>query len=144
MMTPEVSKELADRLWKLATAPTIAPSSVYANACREAAECIRALTADDREKCPVDNPDWNLHRPCPVCGALGPWFENGDCIAPPDATDDSEKDAEIARLRGVLEGLAADFDRARDATPYMAEARRLDKCAKYCRTAALPPPKRAK
>lgn len=39
-MTPEIS-ELADRAWKLATAPTIAPSSVYANTLRECAEMLR-------------------------------------------------------------------------------------------------------
>ncbi|MDB5607751.1 MAG: hypothetical protein JWP25_4651 [Bradyrhizobium sp.] len=47
--------------------------------------------------------------------------------------------AEILRLRGVLEELAIGFDRARDATPYMAEAQRLDRCAKFCRGSALPP-----
>lgn len=47
--------------------------------------------------------------------------------------------AEILRLRGILEGLAADFERACNATPYMAEAQRLDRCAKFCRTSQFPP-----
>lgn len=41
---PKVSteiSELADRAWKLATAPTIAPSSVYANTLRECTEMLR-------------------------------------------------------------------------------------------------------
>jgi hypothetical protein len=45
---------------------------------------------------------------------------------------------EIDRLRGALEELAVGFERARDATPYMAEAQRLNICAKFCREATLP------
>jgi hypothetical protein len=36
----------------------------------------------DDHTCPIDR-KWSLWRPCPVCGALGPWFENGECV---DAT----------------------------------------------------------
>lgn len=46
--------------------------------------------------------------------------------------------AEIKRLRDVLEGMASDFDRARDASRYVAEAQRLDACARLCRTSKLP------
>jgi hypothetical protein len=52
--------------------------------------------------------------------------------------------AEILRLRGILAGLAADFERASNATSYMAEATRLSKCAEFCRISQFPepPPKR--
>lgn len=29
--------------------------------------------------CPV-GPGWSNWTPCPICGALGPWFENGECV----------------------------------------------------------------
>lgn len=41
--------ELIERLHNLATAPTIAPSSVYANACREAAEALTAALERNKE-----------------------------------------------------------------------------------------------
>lgn len=51
--------------------------------------------------------------------------------------------AEILRLRGVLLGLAADFERACNASRHMAEAQRLHKCAEYCRSSALPRPEQS-
>lgn len=37
-------------------------------------------------KCPHVTPGWSLWRPCPTCGALGPWFDSGDCKAHPTTT----------------------------------------------------------
>lgn len=45
--------------------------------------------------------------------------------------------AEIERLRAALSELAEGFERARDASPYMAEAQRLNNCAKFCRDTAV-------
>lgn len=44
-------------------------------------KALFSLPDDDRmhQQCPV-GPGWSLHRPCSVCGALGPWFENGECV----------------------------------------------------------------
>jgi hypothetical protein len=44
-----------------------------------------SLPDDDlmHQQCPV-GPGWALSNPCPVCGALGPWFENpliGECVS---------------------------------------------------------------
>ena len=39
--------------------------------------------ADGGDRCrPRTEKDWSPWRACPACGALGPWFENGDCVAP--------------------------------------------------------------
>lgn len=43
------------------------------------------MDTDRKQDCPI-KPGWSLWQPCPVCGALGPWFENGEC----------EKDSENA------------------------------------------------
>ena len=34
------------------------------------------------EKCPHVTPPKNLSEPCQICGALGPWFDSGDCAVP--------------------------------------------------------------
>jgi hypothetical protein len=38
-------------------------------------------------ECPV-NEQWDHWTPCPVCGALGPWFDSGDCVRPVDVDDE--------------------------------------------------------
>lgn len=43
----------------------------------------------DQKDCPV-GPNWSLWQPCPICGALGPWFENGECVDAARADDDEE------------------------------------------------------
>lgn len=32
-----------------------------------------------KEACPHVTPPKNLSEPCQTCGALGPWFDSGDC-----------------------------------------------------------------
>jgi len=48
------------------------------------ADRIIAALVDTSTLCPVKSQKWNPHQPCPVCGALGPWFENpliGECVS---------------------------------------------------------------
>lgn len=31
-------------------------------------------------QCPIDG-QWDHTEPCPICGALGPWYESEDCVS---------------------------------------------------------------
>jgi hypothetical protein len=37
------------------------------------------LVSPADSKCPHVTPPKNLSQPCQICGALGPWFDSGDC-----------------------------------------------------------------